>query len=592
MKMIRWQGLIAFIAISGLIFGAWIFLIDDIIERSIEFAGTKAVGAKVDLGKADLSISPLGLTLEGLEVTDPDEPMKNMVEVARTAFLVDFAHLLHGKVIVDEMTLDGVRSGTERKRSGALPGGKKKAAAVKKEAVSGEAFSFPSLEVPDPKEILAREELETLKLVDSIRADIENGKLQWKERIDGLPDSDKTKEYKARFKEAKKGLKGGVMGILGGAGELKALKADIKKDVDSIKTARKDLQTEVENLKSRVARIKTMPKEDLRRLQEKYSLSPGGLSSFSRMLFGGKIAEWTDTAFVWYEKTRPVIAKAMEEKPADVKEQKPERGKGINVRFRELRPMPDYLVKVARVSADITAGNIRGEIKEISSDQTVRKTPATFNFTGDKLDGIRSVNIDGEVNRLDASKPKDRMNMNVAAYALKDVVLSEGSDFPVSLSRADSDFNVKASLTNGVVDAVFDGRFNSVSLSGGDKAGGGHLKKSLYEALSDIRGFDLKVALSGTREDYKMRLSSNIDDVLKKAVGSIVKKESARLQQRLQAAITEKVNGPITKLTGDIGGLDLFDKELSSKLGDLEGLLSGGSSDSKSKSGLRGLLPF
>lgn len=592
MKMIRWQGLIAFIVISGLIAGAWLFLIDGIIERSIEFAGTKAVGAKVELRKADLSLSPLGLTLEGLEVTDPDEPMKNMVEVARTSFLMDFGHLLHGKAIVDEMTLDGVRTGTERKKTGAIKGVDVKKAPSKEEASSEDSFSFPSLEVPDPKEILASEKLETLKLVDGIRADIKKGKSQWKERTEGLPDSKKLKEYKARFKEAKKGSKGGVFGILGGAKELKSLKADIKKDIKSIKTAKKDLKSEIASLKKRVAQVKTMPKKDLQRLKEKYSLSPSGLSNFSRMLFGGKIAEWTDTAFAWHEKLKPLIEKAMEEKPGSVKEQKPERGKGINVRFREFNPMPDYLVKVAKVSADITAGNIRGEIKEISSDQTIRKQPTTFNFKGDKLKGISSVNIDGEVNRLDVSTPKNKLNMKIAGYALKDVVLSEGSDFPVSLSKADSDFKVKASLIKGVIDADFDGRFKSVSLSGGESAGGGHLKKSMYEALSDIRGFGLKVALDGTREDYKMRLSSNIDKVLKKAVGSIVKKESAKLQRRLQAAITEKVNGPINKLTGDIGGLNLFDKQLSSKLGDLEGLLSGGSSKSGSKKGLRGLLPF
>ena len=590
MKMIRWQGLVSFIIISGLIAGAWLFLIDGIIERSIEFVGTKAVGAKVDLKKADLSLSPLGLTLEGLEVTDPDEPMKNMVEVAHTSFLMDFGHLLHGKAIVDEMTLDGVRTGTERKKSGAVKGAAVEKATAKEGASSGDTFSFPSMDIPDPKEILAREELETLKLVDIIRADIKNGKSQWKERIDGLPDSKKLKEYKARFKEAKKGLKGGVLGILGGAGELKALKADIKKDINSIKTARKDLKSEIANLKSRVAQVKAMPKKDLRRLKEKYSLSSGGLSNFSRMLFGGKIAEWTDTAFAWHEKLKPVIEKAMEEKPAEAKEQKSERGKGINVRFREFKPMPDYLVKLAKVSADITAGKVRGEIKEISSDQTIRNLPTTFNFSGDKLEGIGSLSIDGEVNRLDVSTPKNKVNMKITGYALKDVVLSEGADFPVSLSKADSDFSLKASLIKGVLDADFDGRFNSVSLSGGDKDGDGHLKKSLYEALSDIRGFSLKVALDGTREVYKVRLSSNIDNVLKKAVGSIVKKESAKLQQGLKSAITEKVNGPINRLTGDIGGLNLFDKQLSSQLGDLEGLLS--AAKSGSKSGLKGLLPF
>ena len=105
--------------------------------------------------------------------------------------------------------------------------------------------------------------------------------------------------------------------------------------------------------------------------------------------------------------------------------------------------------------------------------------------------------------------------------------------------------------------------------------------------------YELTIVLAEKATPAKKKaVEETIEKLVKVSKGSIVKKESARLQQRLEAAITEKVNEPISKLTGDIGGLDLFDKQLSSQLGDLEGLLSGGSSKSGSKNGLRGLLPF
>ena len=101
MKWIRWRGLVAFVIISAVVSVFWFFLIDRIIERYIEKAGTSIVGAKVELEKADLSLFPMGLTLTGLQVTDPGSPMRNAVEAERIAFLMDAVNLLMRKVTID-----------------------------------------------------------------------------------------------------------------------------------------------------------------------------------------------------------------------------------------------------------------------------------------------------------------------------------------------------------------------------------------------------------------------------------------------------------------------------------------------------------
>ncbi|MDH3973956.1 MAG: hypothetical protein OEV42_06725, partial [Deltaproteobacteria bacterium] len=154
MKIIRIKGLIAFVVVSALIFGAWTLLVDGAVKKLIESGGTSIVGSKVELQKADLSISPLGLTLKGLDITDPDNPMVNMIHVDKISFLMAFERLLLGKVIINEMLIDGVKTGTPRKISGAIR--KEKRESKDKDAAKGfsTAFSMPSLDVPNIDDIL------------------------------------------------------------------------------------------------------------------------------------------------------------------------------------------------------------------------------------------------------------------------------------------------------------------------------------------------------------------------------------------------------------------------------------------------------
>jgi len=144
-RWIRWQGFVAFLCVTISIFLIWVLVVDPIVKRVIENSGTKIVGAKVELEKADLSIFPIGLTLFGLQVTDPDEPMKNAVEIVRIAGTIDSLQLLRRKVIINEMSVDGVRFGTQRIRSGAIS---KK---TEKDGKDKKKDSIPGLPVMDKK---------------------------------------------------------------------------------------------------------------------------------------------------------------------------------------------------------------------------------------------------------------------------------------------------------------------------------------------------------------------------------------------------------------------------------------------------------
>ena len=117
---IRWPGFAAFAAFVALLAVAWWMLIDTVVERGIEGLGTAIVGARVDLGGADVSFWPAGLELHRLQVTDPEHPMTNAFEVERIAGLFDGLQALRRKLIVEELAVEGLRFGIPRDRSGAV----------------------------------------------------------------------------------------------------------------------------------------------------------------------------------------------------------------------------------------------------------------------------------------------------------------------------------------------------------------------------------------------------------------------------------------------------------------------------------------
>ncbi|MBW2698259.1 MAG: hypothetical protein JRE70_17390, partial [Deltaproteobacteria bacterium] len=81
MSWIRSWGLGVFVALIAVwLLFVWL-LLDWLVERAIEETGTEIVGARVELDAAEVGFAPLSITLHRLQVTDPDEPMRNAFEL-------------------------------------------------------------------------------------------------------------------------------------------------------------------------------------------------------------------------------------------------------------------------------------------------------------------------------------------------------------------------------------------------------------------------------------------------------------------------------------------------------------------------------
>ena len=564
-KWLRWHGLIMFGIVSLSLLLSWFFLADLLVKRSIEKTGTHVVGAKVELADADVHLLPLGITLKSLQVTDPDNPMSNAVEAGSIDFSLDMMNLLRRKIIINTMAMEGVRFNTPRKTSGAVTS---QARGKEPHGKTGGTWpavpGFPSFQIPDIHEILAREKLESLDQIENLRGEIDAAKADWEKRLAKAPDQKTFKQYQARAKTIQKGVKG-ISGALTMANDLKELQKDVSKDLNQLKDIQKDFIRDTDTLKKKLHQLKLMPQQDIHRILNTYTLSADGLGNVAQLLFGDEIGSTTRKVIFWYGKIKPLLAKAGSDNKQD-SEEKPDRGKGIYVRFKETDPLPDLVARQVRVSMIIPAGEIKGEIRQITTNQTLLGLPLEFNFSGDKLEGIQSINITGALDHIDPINSKDQVAVAVQQYRVKDFKLSASDNLPITLKNGLANLNLMAVLHEELLEADVRMSMNAAVLETSKKTTDNHLAKALRTALADVSKFSVNAKVIGPLDDYKIKMTSDLDKVLKNAVGRQINALTNEFQDKLQTGILDKIREPMADTADSMSGLDGISQEISSRL--------------------------
>ena len=583
-RWIRGKGLFAFVVVTLLVVLVWVLVVDAVVRHTIETIGTRAVGARVDLAKADLSLFPTGLALTGLAVTNPDAPMQNAVEIGHMKMDLDPGYLIRRKVVINAMAVEGLRFNTPRKTSGEVPerAGKQRekkesdVADVSKAAVEkicGE-FTMPSLTMPDVAAIMAREPLASIDLAAGLEKKIKAEQTRWEKELTRLADEKTLADYRARV-EKLKGTGGSLGSILGAAGEAKQLQADIQKDLSLLKNAKKSFTADFTSYQKELRDLSKAPLKDINRLMEKYSLSPVGLANMSQLIFGQRLCGWVQTASNWYRKIQPYMDRVPVGAGGKPEEVAPLRGKGKNIRFAETPPMPDFLIRSMKVNAMVAAGDLTGKVENITLEQHTLGSPMTFAFLGKEMKQIASLSLIGAADYVKPADPKNSARLSIKGLNLKDLPLVREGSFPLTLEQATSNLNLKLDMAGKKLDGALMADFDAVRFltdTGGQQTA---VAAAIGSAMSGIERFSLNAAVNGTLEAYTVDITSDLDKVLKSAVGNLVQKEAARFQAALEEQVMDRLQGPLTQAEGSLNRLGGIDSELTRRLNIGDDLLKG-----------------
>lgn len=561
--IIRWPGLIAFVVVMGLIIGgSWLFA-NTLVKSLIESQGTALVGAKVDVGDVQLSLIPAGIVISRLDVANADKPMQNVVSIAHISAQFDLLKALMGQLIIDDASVEGIQFGTARRTSGAVV---KKVSPPEPPAepsfVSEQLASLKS-ELPDSKELLAREPLMLDQRSEALEKNYQEKKAVWDQLQNQLPDNSKINNYEQRLKAITDSKIKSLADFQQKETELKQLKKDIKADRDLIKQARDHLQLSQQQFSEQLGALKDAPAEDRDRILSKYTFDESGLVNMSGLLFGEQIHQYLETALSWYQKVEPYLAS--EEKAETVRH---ERAEGRFVRFAENNPMPDFLIKNMAASAVLPAGKVSVALNNITHQQAVINRPTTLVAMSEVLNNLKRL----DVNAVFDYRQKDNGH-STADFKLDDLLINNfkvvgGSDFPLVLESASSDMQGQLQLVDGSLHGTLHGSFSQTQFRAQADSG---LLKRLAQAFAGIDQFSLDVTLGGSLRKPDIHISSDIDKLLKASMEQQLKEEIAAFRQQLEQELGEQLNKALKKV--DIDGFADSEQSLDDKLKNLDNML-------------------
>ncbi len=542
-KYIRWWGFIAFVVIFGGASASVFLLADWAVKRAVESWGTSMNGARVDLDSAQMTFNPFGFALNNLQVADARAPMQNSLQVQSIKFALDGFALLRRKFVITEMSMEGVRTNTPRSVSGAIPN-----PPPEPEPESGSAessFSMPSMSMPSTSELLASEDIQSGRLAESFKDDLDKAREQWSQRFSQIPGEKRLAEYESRLTKAKPSLDGktlqDVQEIARAIKELEQIRDDARADLEQVQSVKRAFGEDLGSWADRTKMVLASPQEDFNRLKAKYSLDAKGLANVSNGLFGPQVADWLKTGEYWYLKAKPFIPASG--KPTETVERK--RLKGIDVRFEDRNQVPGFLIRNIKVSVDVTAGKMVGQIRNVTNDQATLGHPMTFSFFGEEMHGLKDLEIEGTFNHVNPKATSDQVRMKARGIAIDDYKIIGGKTFPLRLRNSAVDLDARLEIKDAEqLDSEIGVAFKTASFVSvnGEKS---ELGQVVADALADVQQFNANARLGGTLRKYTLDLHSDLDERLRNAlnrqfrarIDHALADAKAQLEQRAQEAM-------------------------------------------------------
>lgn len=602
MKMIRWSGLIVFIVIVGLITIFSLFFLDGILKEIIEDQASLAVGAKVEIGDLRFKIFGLSIDIQKLQVANPEEPMRNSIEIGSLAFDLRAVPLLKKKIVIERMKVLDLAWNTPRKTSGALPPRlKKKLEARKKPSELGakaekriEECVLPNFSIladlkkRSPEELLKGINLQSAAFLGDYPKKVSSAKETWEKRLKELPGRDEIEKDIRSFQTLKDQRPRDLTQLPAYVEKVNALQKKINDTQKTLTTAQQEFQTEMSRLKTSLQEVEKLKDADVKTVMAKLGVQIPSATDLICVLLGKEASYKVNWALGMYRKLSQYTSKG---KPKEEKE-KPKpvpRMKGMDVRFPITRGYPDFLLEWAEFSArpDMKKASgvfafekLAGELRGLTSHPAIYGKPTLFKLNGSMVGNLaKDFALTGQLDHRSAVA-EDRIDLNVRELRVERGGTPDPQESPLRLVSAL--LNVNGSLR--VKGEELNGRLLLDVLN--PRVAVGSSAAILEDLLRNLGSFDLSLAIGGTLDQPALGLSSFATKTLTAGLENLVQKEMRGLQDGIKNLISSRVDKDLLANKNEVSGLEKWIQgELSSRLG-LTGLPTG-----SVPRGTKGLLP-
>ena len=587
MKIIRWSFLLTTIIIIALVAVFNILFFDKILKKVIISTGQIAVGAKVEIDYLKTSFKNCSVTINGFRAADKNNYFKNLIDIEKARFDVRFAPLLRKKVVIDEMSIDGLRWQTDRKTSGELPKKKKSNQESKfakmfksaKEKTVAEFNDLPSVETFnkiqdqiknfDINKLIEDSGLSSIKEVEKVSTDLQNKYKSYQDKVNNFNYEEKINKAKALVDDISKSKFGSLADIANTAKKVNELKA-MKKEFDDILTelnnAKKDVNATIDVTKQ----IKNTVTKDVNMICEKISIPTLNTKNISQMIFGTKWVSRVEKVLYYISIIKQYIPEGSDEK--EVKEVK-QRALGRDIIFRE-KLYPSLLISLMKLSGTTAKTkeeqgiDFSGLIKNISSSPSLVGSPITLELNGNNATQKLAVN-----GLFDHRTKDSKDNIKVELTGLSGTILNiEPNDYLPLVDTAKVNVAGTFDLNNSGFLCSADIAFRDIKEKALNSIEGN--LKYLAQITNSIKSFDVNLtAQTQDSENLDVKINSDIDKKLYDAMSKMFSAKVNEAKDKIRQKVNELAQAKVKEIEKSLQGQkDEVLKQINDKIGAIDNI--------------------
>ncbi len=567
MKHIRWKALLPLTVVLLLLVGGMTLFVDPVTRRGVESAGTSMVGAKVDLRRADVRLIDGTVRFEGLAVTDPGAPMTNLFEAEQIVFAVEILPALQRKIVIDTMAARGIRFGTPRATSGAIPVDPadtldqgpsviRKAVDEWRAQVRVPPISLATLTQSVNVAGISAESLATLRAARSAIAFADSARTQLLadlQALDPRPTVDSAEALANRLRTAN-------LGTLGIAGARQAV-TDVRRTVreldqlnDRLKSFEGEVKGDAKGLGARLEAIPAARQADYTYARSLLQLPSFEIPTIGPQLFSDLFAEKIGELMYWVRLAEryvpPGLRRQMQPGAKRV------RASGTDVLFPLERTYPDFLMRLGELSLAIggegaSTGEYSARVVGLTTQPTVYGAPTRFAVERTAgVVGPRDASISGSLDHR-GTPVRDSIAARLTGVPLPTLPL-KGLGVTVALNDGTSELRLARAgdaidgswrwRANGVTwsrDSVSQPRSSSPSMR--------LVEDALWRAMSRIGDVEIEAKFSGTLKRPALSINTNIADAIASALREQLGEEVRRAEAQVRARVDQLVEAKVAE---------------------------------------------
>jgi uncharacterized protein (TIGR03545 family) len=550
-KIFRWKAigpLLLLLILLGVL--VWIFA-ESVARQTTEEASSELLGTEVDVGKLDLLPRQASVELRALQIADPFVLTRNLIEADEIRLKLNPAALAEKKIVIENLSLHGMRFATARKKPARPPSGKGFAPQVYRAVDQwAKQFDVPLLSLTpidtirqlalDPTQLTTiREAQSLLTRTDSVRKGLEQGFQQL--NIGPTIDSARAMAQRLAATDPKK------LGIDGTRQAIQSVQQTLK-EVDTAKkrvlALERNAQGAVQFLEQGVRGLDQARQKDFAFAKSLLKLPTFSAPEIGGALFGKVSIDRFKQAAYWAELAQRYMPPGLLPRPTPGPKRL--RAAGETIEFPKAKNLPRFLLEQGQLDFSIggtspVQGAYTATVKGLTSTPALYGRPAVITASRRAAgSALASIDVGAVINHLTArthdSASARLQGIKLPSFDLPGLPLrvdpgTGSSDLMFSMRSAGADLRGRWAIGSNKVSWLADSAGRRLN----------DIERLVLRVVSGLNNLQVVAELSGSIASPRFSVSSNLDKAIAQQLKAVIGEEVAKAEKMVRAKVDSLV---------------------------------------------------